>query len=193
MLDHQFTADLLTYYRTYSNQRHHIIRESNDILRLAKQAIFAIHKNDREEADSLLTQASEKITALMAHQAESGQVVEPQGQGAFRAAIEEYFEARLFVNYIDGHEVGFLENFDATFYEEYLAGLCDVTGEIVRRAIREVTDKNYDNLSKYRDFIEDSVKVMMTFNLTGKLRSKYDDSLRNLKRMEQILYDVSLK
>jgi len=47
-------------------------------------------------------------------------------------------------------------------------------------------------IKQYRDATEELFGVLLSMNLRGALRQKRDDARRNLKRLEEILYDVSL-
>jgi predicted translin family RNA/ssDNA-binding protein len=71
--------------------------------------------------------------------------------------------------------------------------LADLTGELVRQAVLQSTRKSYQNIEKYREISEEIVGFMLKLYLTGSSRQKFDEAKRNLKRLEEILYDLSLR
>ncbi|PIZ81694.1 MAG: hypothetical protein COY02_01070, partial [Parcubacteria group bacterium CG_4_10_14_0_2_um_filter_41_6] len=77
--------------------------------------------------------------------------------------------------------------------DEQLGALSDLTGELVRAATLEATKGNFSSIKKYRNATEELFGVLLQMDLRGILRQKRDDARRNLKRLEDILYDVSLK
>ena len=56
-------------------------------------------------------------------------------EGSYRAAVEEYVEAVLFRQFIMEGKIGEIKTMPIEF-ELYLAGLCDVPGELYRFAIK---------------------------------------------------------
>lgn len=197
MLNTDFTNDLLEHYKLHSSQRHAIIRESNDMLRSAKQAIFALHKKDIPAAEELLNNIREKIEKVRSFQKleqKENSLCRPRQEGAFRAAMEEFFEASFYYNFLHDKEITFIEgDFGTEFYEEYLSALCDFSGELVRKAIHDVTEQNYEQILGMRDVTQSILGELIRFDMNGKLRSKHDDAWRNLKRLDEILYDVTVR
>lgn len=176
-------------HRAYAQVRREIIALSNEALAKSKRAIFAFHRDDGKSAQKLLKEASDlfaKAEKAMKH-AEALRY-----EGAYRAALEEYAEALLFAQYLESGKVGTLEKraMDPTVY---LAGLCDATGEIVRYTVREVTQGKTQKVKHARDTVEGIIEFMLDLDATGYLRTKFDQAKGNLKRLEEIMYDLSLR
>ena len=53
--------------------------------------------------------------------------------------------------------------------------------------------ENLKQLSFYKKAIEKIVDELTKIGFMGKLRQKYDEVERNLKKIENILYDIKLK
>lgn len=75
----------------------------------------------------------------------------------------------------------------------YLSGLSDTTGEIVRHTLRQVTHGKTDQVIHVRDTVEMVIEFMLDLDATGYLRTKFDQAKGNLKRLEDMLYDLSLR
>ncbi len=187
MLDSKFFQSLLTKYIKYGQSRHRLLKASSDLLRFSKQVIFSLHRDSLNEAKELLEKAEKLIKDLTK---EAPSFFE---QGFMKAAIEEYVEAKFFYQYLTNEKIGLLKQIPDHSHEVYLGGLSDLTGELVRRAVLLASDGKYKEIKKIRNFIEEIVEGLIQFDLTGKLRTKYDDAKRNLKRIEGIIYDLHIQ
>ncbi|MBI5370338.1 hypothetical protein HZA85_04080 [Candidatus Uhrbacteria bacterium] len=184
-----FFAKLRVSHRAHEQLRREVIALSNQALSTSKRAIFAMHRDDRAGASTLLAQADalfKKAERLFKREAALAH------EGAYRAALEEYAEALLFLQYL---EKGKLGPIDPRAMESlvYLAGLCDTTGEIVRYTLRQVTLGNIRLVTLARDTVEMVIEFLLDLDATGYLRTKADQAKGNLKRLEEILYDLSLR
>lgn len=190
MINKPFFQKLLTDYMAKSQKRHQIIKDSSDALRLSKQAIFSLQRDDLEIAKNLISDVEKILSNIKSHFEKDDSL---RNQGAYRAALEEYTEAKLFYNVLTGKDIDSLENEEIT-HETYLSAICDVTGELVRKAVTQATKHEFDNVEKYRKATKEIIAELLNFNLSGgQLRSKYDDAKRNLRRLEDIMYDVKVK
>lgn len=190
MLNKTLFKKLLADYISYSAKRHQIIKDSGDALRLSKQAIFSLHRDDLKTADKLLKDVEKIFSGIKAHIKKDASL---RYQGVFKAALEEYAEAKFFYNVLSGKKIDLLKEKELD-YEGYLSGICDLTGELVRKAINMATRGDFKKVEKYRNTTEEIIGELIKFNLNnGHLRSKHDDAKRNLRRLEEIMYDVRVK
>ena len=74
-------------------------------------------------------------------------------------------------------------NFD---FSIMVPGICDLTGEILRKAVMSVTKGEKDKVVDHKNAVEEIVGELMKFDLTGKMRHKFDEAKRNLKRLEEV-------
>jgi len=190
MLEKTSMQKLKKQYKMHRTMRHKLIGASNDLLRLAKQAIFSLHRNDKAKAKKNLDEIKKSFQDLQKGLLKKHQ--ELTLQGAYLAALEEYVEADLFYQALNGKKIGVIKGVDIGA-EQYIGGICDMTGELTRRAVIKATEKDFSSVEKYTAIVEDAVGALLQFDLVGQYRQKYDDAKRNLKRLEGIRYDISLR
>ncbi|MBI2651437.1 hypothetical protein HYX01_03130 [Candidatus Woesearchaeota archaeon] len=78
--------------------------------------------------------------------------------------------------------------------EDYLMGLCDLTGELVRKAVNEVIIKNFDSAVEIKSLVEEIYGEFLNFNLrNGELRKKSDQIKWNLKKLEDVVFEIKMK
>ncbi len=173
----------------YQRYRREIISRANDALNRSKRAIFAMHRNDSKgavqkikEASRLLGECEKRFRTLpmLRH------------EGSYQAALEEYAEAILFQQFLKTGTFGRLEK-RIMDHKIYLAALSDATGELVRHAVREATAGRFDAVKVAKDAVEEVIGFMMSLDLTGYLRQKFDQAKKNLSTLEQILYEIKMR
>src|SRR5690606_32348363 len=120
---------------------------------------------------------------------EEGMVID--NEGSFRAAMEEYVEAYLFFQFIQDKTIGKVDILVPA--DVYVAGLCDVPGELYRYAVQLGTDKKLDETKACATVAQDIVGELTAFNLTKYLRTKFDQAKSAVKKIEYIVYELSLR
>ena len=113
-------------------------------------------------------------------------------QNFYKEAVEEYIEAITFYNFLTKSKKK-TSKFIKVEPEEFVSGICDFTGELVRRAITIASPKNLKELTSYQKTVEDIIQELTKVGFQGKLRQKYDEAERNLRKLENIIYDIKLK
>ncbi len=189
MIQKAFFRSLRRRYAGYALERRETIKISSDVLTDAKQAIFAFHRGDLTEGERLLGHAK-KLLALLAKR--FTRTTGLSDEGSYRAALEEYAEARIFHDFLRGKKIGPV---DAPAIDEdaYLGGVLDFTGEAVRHAVKAATACDLAEVRRAHEAVEAVVAELIQMNITGSLRSKYDQMKTNLRKLEEILYDLSLR
>lgn len=190
MLSANFKSTLSKAYAKNQQDRHALIADANTVLRLAKQAIFSLHRNEVKTARKQLDEVNKVFVGLQKRLAKANPALSQQG--AYLAAIEEYLEAELFYQAMTGSPIGMVKNMKAGI-EQYVGALSDMTGELTRQAVLRATAKDYEAVRRYAAVTQEVIGMLIDFDLVGGARQKYDDAKRNLKRMESILYDISLR
>lgn len=189
MLDQKFFEKLKKEYDSYDIGRRIIIKHSNDILKFAKQAIFALHRDNVAEAEKCFEETDKLFKYL------DTKIKEEKGlmyEGAYLAAMEEYVEAKLFYHYLKTGKITAIPGLKIDC-DSYLGGLCDFTGELVRKAIYLATRHRYDDVQACEQTIEAVVGELIQFNMLGPLRPKFDQAKNNLRKIEEIMYDLEIK
>lgn len=190
MLNKTLQSALLKQYQNHTAMRHELIRLANDALRAAKQAIFSLHRGDAKGARKQLDAVNKSLVLIEKTVLKKNP--ELRHQGAYLASLEEYLEAELFYQALQGQDLQTIANLDIRA-DQYIGALSDLTGELTRQAVLRATDKDYKAVDRYHTLVESIIGMLIQFDLVSHLRQKYDDAKRNLKRLESIKYDISLR
>jgi predicted translin family RNA/ssDNA-binding protein len=181
--------------------REKLIKKCRDGQKAAKQAIYALHRGDSERAQILLTQCEESITKdLLPIVTEEP----PLRGGSFSNVMEEYAEAKLFYVWLLGKDEtptetssGIIlkpEDFEIALEpDEYLGGLCDLTGEIGRYAVQRGTARDFDGVKHCLEAnaaIAVAIQTMERF--PGKIGKKLDQLRKSVEKLERMTYEMSL-
>ncbi len=168
------------------SRRESIIQLSRDIISLSKQVIYAAQRNDLKEAVSAIKAIKGKIKKLR-------QVNINTDTNINSVAFQEYVEAICFYEFVKNKRIPTRAELKVTA-EDYLSGLCDLTGELVRKAIYDVIHKKFDEAQKIKELVHDIYGEFLKLNLrNGELRKKSDSIKWNLKKLEEVMYDISMK
>ncbi len=189
MLSPKLFSRLKKEYDTYEAARRELIGVSNNALSKAKQAIFALHRDDEKEAARLLREVEFTFSEL---EKRFKKIEGLRWEGAYRAALEEYVEAKLFFEFMHAGKVVEIKTvpLDA---DSYFAGLSDLTGELTRKCVQRATEGRTKEVEKLVEAVRAIVGELIKFDLTGYLRTKYDQAKQNLRRIEDVLYEVKMR
>ena len=186
MLDDQEFISMQDRFRKEDAIREEIIKQSRDVLKAAKKAIYNLHRGD--DASGLLEEAERHIEEILPKVKNHPKL---RG-GAFSAALEEYVEAKAFAQYLKDGSLVTLASMPSVSPEEYLLGLCDFTGELGRHAVHRASERDQDAVKKVRDLIDAIFGQLLQFDFrNSELRRKYDSVKYNLKKVENLVYELS--
>ena len=175
-------------YSKYTKSINEVIVKSRDILKYSKTVIFAIHRGELNVAQVAIKEAEKVIKSLSSAMSTNNGL---DDEGAYKAALEEYAEAKLFLNYYIKGDISEIKEVKLD-HDIYLGAISDLTGEIVRVCIALAVKRDLEAVVKHKKFCEDIVSSLAGFDLTSSLRSKYDAAKRNLYKIEEVIYDLSL-
>ncbi len=188
-------TDISRELRAYEKARESVIKVSRDYLTASKGIIFLCHENKLAEALQQLTLVTKNMIAserdLKKALLKAQKTFSLYEEGSWNAAVEEYLEAWFFVQFLKTGKL-MVPKINPPAHV-YLGALADFTGEVVRRSVLKGADKDVRTLEKYRKVIADVVAFMMPLYLTGQSRQKFDQAKRNLKSVEEILYEVKIR
>ena len=188
MVNKQHLNKIRRQIQEYSRKRREIIRISDEVLNNSKKAIFAMQRDDMDLAKTKLDGNYKKLNNLLKSHKKGDKILH---EGALRAALEEYVEARLFEQFLNNKKIGKIDiEVDP---DVYISGLCDVPGELYRYAVKSATERKYDVVKKCYQTAEEIIGETLEMNLTGYNRNKFDQSKNALNKIEHIVYEVSLK
>lgn len=180
--------------------RETLIKKSRDGQKAAKQAIFALHRGDKGRAVQLIQECEICIEKdlLPIVQEEP-----PLRFGSYSGVLEEYAEAKLFYAWLYGKEdegsspVGHLlipDDFSLELTpEEYLGGLCDLTGEVGRYAVQRGTARDTGDVELSLHSSNCILHVLQGMERTpSAINKKMDQVRRSVEKLERMLYEMSL-
>jgi len=171
---------------SFELKRENIIQTSREIINLSKRIIYSLHRANIKAASSLIKDIERKKTALE-------KISQKSDTNIDRVAIQEYVEAICYFQFIKNKKVPTTKALKVD-NESYLLGLCDLTGELVRKAVNEVINKNFKAAFEIKELVEEIYGEFLKFNLrNGELRKKSDQIKWNLKKLEDVVYELKLK
>lgn len=173
--------------KKYDTLRDELIIKSREIIKQSKVVINSVHRQEnndsslkqliklKKEMDSIIT-SNDKLS----------------NEGSAKIAYQEFAEAALITEFSKSNKISY-KNLNIN-EECYLLGLCDLTGELSRIAVRKATNKKYKEVKRIFDCIEEIHTFFLKMDLrNSELRKKSDQIKWNLKKVEEILYDISMR
>ena len=188
MINKKFIKNLKKEYDERESQRTQIISLSSSILHNSKRIIFSLHRGNIKEAKEKLSE-TEKTFKKLEKKFGHKRITE---EGSYRAGAEEYTEAKMFYLVLVGKKIDKIKEVDLDF-NSYLGGLCDLTGELVRKAVNEAASGNLSEVKKIKEIINEIMSELTEFDMVGYLRTKYDQAKHNLRKIEQIDYEIKVR
>ena len=167
-------------------KREQVIHTSREIITLSKQIIYAAQRNDLKIAASVVKNIKNKVKKL-----KKINIITDTNINS--VAFQEYVEAIAFYEFVKNKKIPTRASLGVSA-EEYLSGLCDLTGELVRKAIYYVIHKKFDEAERIKELVHDIYGEFLKLHLrNGELRKKSDAIKWNLKKLEEVMYDISMK
>jgi len=168
------------------SKREDIIQLSREIINLSKQIIYAAQRNDMKDADIAKNKIEEKVKQLRKINIISDTNINS-------VAFQEYVEAISFYEFVKNKKIPTRAALGVSA-EDYLSGICDLTGELVRKAVYDVIHKKFDEAEKIKELVHDIYGEFLKLHLrNGELRKKSDAIKWNLKKLEEVMYDIEMK
>lgn len=168
-------------------KREELIAKTREVVKQSKTAIYALQRGDIKTADDALSKMKKEV-ALLGKYSENASYA-----GAIKPAIQEFVEAAALKEFISAGKI--LPKMElGVSAENYLAGLCDVSGEIVRKAINAAINDDATIVVSAKKYVEDLYYNMMQFDLrNGELRRKFDGLKYDLKKLEDVLLSMKMQ
>jgi len=190
MINKKAFADMRKELEQFDSLRENVIKTARDVLKLSKAAIYEIHRGNLKSAEANLKNAKKiisRIDSLIKKNVLLASV------GAYNEALEEYVEASCYLGFmkkkklLTAKELGVGTNV-------YLQGLCDLVGELVRKAINSSIDNDFKTAKKIKDFVADVYSELMMFDFRNvPVRRKFDSIKYGLEKLETLMLDIKLK
>lgn len=185
----------------YDNMREQLIKNCRDGQRAAKQAIFALHRQDVDGALQLLHQCE---TIIHNELLQTHTLPELRNVGSLSALLEEYAEAKLLYLWmqekrIANYRYDFTTPFDDAPLllqpEEYVGALSDFTGEVGRWAVTQGTKRDVNSVKwclETNMSIRNAIQGICFSQESRVVHKQKIDQLRsNVEKLERMLYELS--
>jgi predicted translin family RNA/ssDNA-binding protein len=186
MLDKKEFAEIRKEIEKADKIREDIIALSRDIISISKRIIYSIHRGNSGEASAYIKEIKEKKRKL-------DRINRPVDANINKVAYQEYVEAMCYYGFVKNKKLPTKASLNVDI-EDYLMGLCDLTGELSRRAVNDIIRKRFNEALKVKELVEEIYGEFLKFNLRNtELRKKSDSIKWNLKKLEDVIFDAKVK
>ena len=182
MLDKKEFKAIQKDLEDFEEKREEVIKKSREIIKLSKQVIYGLHRGDN--VDALARSITKKVKELPAEKFDAG---------IQNVAVQEYVEAITLLAIVNGKSIPTRKQLEVDT-ENYLLGLCDLTGELVRKGVNTAIKGNKEEALKMKEIVEEIYGEFLKFEFrNGELRKKSDSIKWNLNKLEELAYDLKVK
>lgn len=211
----QFQKDLDCKY----DKRERIIKLSRDITICSKRVIFMLHRSSDEESFSnTLQNADKKVEEIQGYLASIAKELVDEDPYKFARAysggMQEFVEAVTFVHFIrenellsykDLHEkyLSFEVNDESEVQScvgsslltpmDYILGVADLTGELMRMSINQISTGNQEKGIEICCFLQTLHDHFLTLSGTKDLGQKVKVLKQSLRKVENACYTIKLR
>ncbi|MBW2965669.1 hypothetical protein KY342_01035 [Candidatus Woesearchaeota archaeon] len=190
MLNKKDFKEMRIKFNSFDDNRELVIKKSRDILKLSKQIIYSVHRDDLKEAAKL-------VKNIETEKKKAEDIVNKNSQlqfvGAYRVAIGEYVEAMLYYHFIKSRKI-LTHKFLRVTTEHYLLGLIDLTGELGRKAVQLAGKGDFKKVVLIKEAVNDIYGELLKFDFRDSdMRRKFDSVKYDLKKLEDLVLDLKLK
>jgi len=172
----------------YDKLREDVIKQSRDVQKFAKQAIFAVHRGTLEEAQKKLDEAKRIALLILSTISEQPAL----RAGSLSNSLEEWAEGAMTLEWVRSSRIMTRSDMPFVNTNEYVGALSDFTGEIGRLAVAAASKRD---LVSVRRVLQADVAIyagLMQVNVGGKYTKKCEAVATNLKKVEDVVYELSM-
>ncbi|MBI2668716.1 hypothetical protein HYX14_02645 [Candidatus Woesearchaeota archaeon] len=173
--------------KEYDTERERLILKSREVLKLSKQVIYAVHRDEIKNAAQLVKEIQQKKKELDKIALHSNKM---ETEGSYKIAVQEYVEALLYFYFVRDGELVSIE----ASPEHFVLGLADLPGELNRRAVFLAGKGQVAEVSKIRDAVDMIYGELLKFDFRDNdIRRKVDAVKYELRKLEDLVLDLKLK
>jgi predicted translin family RNA/ssDNA-binding protein len=189
-VDKRAFAHMRQQLGSFDRLREQLIKLSRDALASSKKAIYSLHRNETATAKAQLASAKKviaKLNAILRQDAHLATV------GAYGEAVEEYVEAACYYSLMTRNILPTAQQLGVDV-DSYLPGLCDLVGELVRKAINSAIKGDKKTALAIRDFVSQVYQELMLFDFRNTpTRRKFDSIKYGLEKLEDLALQLKMK
>ena len=184
MIDRKEFVEMRKALAEFDAKREHVIHLSRSIIALSKKIIYSVHRKDMDAASGFVGEIAKKVSELPSQSYDTGMD---------NVAKQEYAEALALYYYVKERRLVTREELKIGI-EDYLIGLCDLTGELVRLAVNEGINGNRQMILDVKEFMTEIYGEFLNFDMrNGDLRKRFDAIKWNLRKLEDVSLEISLR
>eukprot|EP00041_Stephanoeca_diplocostata_P026469 m.714827 g.714827 ORF g.714827 m.714827 type:complete len:515 (-) comp22973_c1_seq1:413-1957(-) len=186
--------NIRTKLELYDSKREDVIKKTRDVQKLSKQAIFSLHRGQIETAKAQLHKAKGIADGIYTTYIDQDPGLR---SGSYANSIEEYTEGVLFLLWLESDDseicpIDVAELDGQCLPHDYLGGLVDFTGEVGRYAVLAASKRDDARVRKSLAAVLAVEEALTSLNLSGKYGKKASELRNNVKKLEVVLYELSL-
>lgn len=166
-----------------------LFRDSRDLVGFSKKVIYALHRGKLKEAEGFVSDL-ERLKKRMQSKVKGNIVL--RHHNSFTVAMQEYVEAMSYINFVKSKKIPTRRQLGVES-EEYLFGLCDLSGELVRKAVDLSIKGDSKSVREIKVFLEEFYSMLLELNPYGELRKKADQARWNLNKLEDLVYEDKVR
>jgi predicted translin family RNA/ssDNA-binding protein len=200
VLDTARIGQIKTRYDEFDKKRETVIKRSRDVIKSAKNAIYALQRGNFKKADADLGSAAREAGVLYEEIVRTSPALRG---GLFSASMEELCEALLLRAFLQDRRLLSHPEVQSSSglttlqlsVTEYLGGVLDLTGEVCRIAVRSVS-RGREATPEVQACLRCLDAVSTNFELLSVLPGDLDKKMgalrSSLQKVETVLYELSL-
>ncbi|KAK9277147.1 hypothetical protein L1049_006686 [Liquidambar formosana] len=205
------------YLNELNDKRERVVKASRDITINSKKVIFQVHRISKYNKEEVLEKAEKDLAAVMG-QYMSRLVKELQGTDFWKlrrayspGVVQEYVEAATLCKFCKTGTLLKLDEINSTLLPlsdpsleplqinvlDYLLGLADLTGELMRLAIGRISDGELEfaeNICRFvRDIYRELTLLVPDMDDSSEMKTKMDTMLQSVVKIENACFSVHVR
>ncbi|KAJ3676565.1 hypothetical protein LUZ60_003977 [Juncus effusus] len=209
-------AKHVEYLNNLNEKRERVVKASRDVTMNSKKVIFQVHRLSKNNQEEVLTKAENDL-ANVTSQYMSKLVKELRGtdfwklRRAYTFAVQEYVEAATFCRFCKTGTLLNLSEINSSLLAlsdksieplqintlDYLLGVADLTGELMRLAIGRISEGEVDYAQKICQFVRDLYReltlIVPLMDENHEMKKKMEVMLQSLVKIENACFSVHVR
>ena len=151
----------------YDSEREKLIKKSRDVLKLSKQIIYAVHRDEMNNAVKLIKSIESEKKKLDQIAKHSRKMLY---EGSYKVAVQEYVEALLYHYFV---KEGKLVDLPNVLPEHFILGIADLPGELVRKAVFLAGKGKVAKVKQIKEEVDYIYGELLKFDFRNNENKKY--------------------